>query len=40
MAILHSFAVTGPEMNITRQPVELGDSNRARLPAAADLGQL
>jgi hypothetical protein len=28
------------EMNVTRQPVELGDSNRARLPVAAGLGQL
>jgi hypothetical protein len=28
------------EMNVTRQPVELGDSNRARLPFAASLGQL
>jgi hypothetical protein len=28
------------EMNVTRQPIELGDSNRARLPFAAGLGQL
>jgi hypothetical protein len=28
------------EMNVTRQPVELGDSNRARLAFAASLGQL
>ena len=28
------------EKNVTRQPIELGDSNRARLPFAASLGQL
>jgi hypothetical protein len=27
-------------MNVTRQPLELGDSNRARLSFAAGLGQL
>jgi hypothetical protein len=28
------------EMNVTRQPIELGDSNLARLPFAAGLGPL